>query len=44
MEEIYELDFEMGLGSMIHILSFIKVSSGIQKLIGGNIYDLLNIF
>jgi hypothetical protein len=25
----------MGSGAMIHILSFIKVGSGIQKLIGG---------
>jgi hypothetical protein len=26
---------EMGSGAMIHILNFIKISSGIQKLMGG---------
>jgi hypothetical protein len=26
---------EMGSGAMIHIPSFIKVGSGIQKLVGG---------
>jgi hypothetical protein len=26
---------EMGLGAMIYIPSFIKISSGIRKLIGG---------
>jgi hypothetical protein len=27
---------EMGLDSMIHIQSFVKIGSGIQKLIGGH--------
>jgi hypothetical protein len=27
--------FEMGSGAMIYIPSFIKIGSGIQKLIGG---------
>jgi hypothetical protein len=26
---------EMGSGSMIHVPSFLKIDSGIQKLIGG---------
>jgi hypothetical protein len=29
---------EMDSGAMIYIPSFIKISSGIQKLIGGGIY------
>jgi hypothetical protein len=34
-EGIYELAFEMGLGSIIHKPSFIKIGSGIQELIEG---------
>jgi hypothetical protein len=32
---VYEVAFEMGLGAVIYILSFIKIGSSIQKLIGG---------
>jgi hypothetical protein len=32
---INELAVEMGSGAMIYVPSFIKIGSGIQKLIGG---------
>jgi hypothetical protein len=32
---IYEVAVEMGSGTMIYIPGFIKIGSGIQKLIGG---------
>jgi hypothetical protein len=35
MEGIYEVSLEMSSGAMIYIPSFIKVGSGIQKLIAG---------
>jgi hypothetical protein len=35
MGGIYEVAVEMGLGAMMHIPSFIKIGSGIQKLVGG---------
>jgi hypothetical protein len=35
MGGIYEVDLEMGSGAMTYIPSFIKIDSGIQKLIGG---------
>jgi hypothetical protein len=34
MGVIYEYAIEMGSGAMIYISSFIKIGSGIQKLIG----------
>jgi hypothetical protein len=35
MREIMKYDVEMGSGAMICIPSFIRTSSGIQKLMGG---------
>jgi hypothetical protein len=35
MREIYEVRVEMGSGTAIHIPSFVKIGSGVQKLIGG---------
>jgi hypothetical protein len=35
MGEIYKYATEMGSSVMIYIPSFIKIGSGIQKLIGG---------
>jgi hypothetical protein len=35
MGEIYEYAVEMSSGAMIYIPSFIKIGSGIKKLIGG---------
>jgi hypothetical protein len=32
---IFEVPFEMGLGTMIHIPGFIRTGSGIQKFIEG---------
>jgi hypothetical protein len=34
MREICKVDVEMGSGAIIYIPSFIKIDSGIQKLIG----------
>jgi hypothetical protein len=34
MGEIYEVRREVGLGAVTYILSFIKIGSGIQDLIG----------
>jgi hypothetical protein len=36
MEGIYECAVVIGSGTMIYIPSFIKIGSGIQKLIGGD--------
>jgi hypothetical protein len=36
MGGIYELAIEMGSGAMVYILSFIKIGSGIQKLMRGD--------
>jgi hypothetical protein len=38
MRGIYEVAVEMGSGAMIRIASFAKISSVIQKLIGGGGY------
>jgi hypothetical protein len=35
---------EMGSGVMIHILSFIKIGSGVQKLIGSTHISLYLLF
>jgi hypothetical protein len=35
MGGIYDVVVEMGFGASLHISSFIKTGSGIQKLIGG---------
>jgi hypothetical protein len=35
MEGIYEVTVEIGSCAMIHIPGFVKIGSGIQKLIGG---------
>jgi hypothetical protein len=32
-EKIYELYLEMGLGTMINILSFMKIGAGVQALL-----------
>jgi hypothetical protein len=36
MGGIYEVGVEMGSGAMKYILSFMKIDSGIQKLMGGD--------
>jgi hypothetical protein len=36
MRGIYEVAVEMVSGAMTYIPSFIKIGSGIQKLMGGN--------
>jgi hypothetical protein len=38
MGGIYDYAVEMGSGAMIHIPSFIKIGSGIQKFVGRGIH------
>jgi hypothetical protein len=38
MEGLMKYAAEMGLGAVIYIPSFIKICSGVQKLMGGGVH------